>query len=126
MLIAIRNWSYKWLPIIFGCHCRADRSFIYKKRKFPICARCTGELIGIIFAIATYKMFHPSLTYTLIIMIPMLIDGFVQLLTKYESNNTKRVITGMLFGYALVVLYFMSLEMVYNFASNYAMEQKTK
>ena len=41
----------KYLPIIFGCHCRADRSFYCKNKKFPICARCTGELIGIIVSI---------------------------------------------------------------------------
>ena len=39
-------WLYKWLPIVFGCHCRPDRSFYWKGKKFPLCARCTGELAG--------------------------------------------------------------------------------
>lgn len=35
-------------------------------------------------------------------MLPMIADGLVQQFTAYESNNVKRVITGVLFGYALV------------------------
>lgn len=31
----------------------------------------------------------------------MLGDGFLQLLSSYESNNEKRLITGLLFGYAV-------------------------
>ena len=46
-----KKWIYKWFPIIFGCHCRDDRSFYYKGQKFPICARCTGEFVGICFAL---------------------------------------------------------------------------
>jgi len=41
-------------------------------------------------------------------MLPMIIDGLVQRLTSYESNNIKRVITGFLFGYGLVVLFVLS------------------
>ncbi len=65
----------------------------------PICARCTGELIGMIFAIPLFIFvdFPPIWGYALL-AIPMLIDGFVQAFTKYESNNLKRVVTGFLFG----------------------------
>ncbi len=126
MIISIRNWSYKWLPIIFGCHCRSDRSFFYKNRQFPICARCTGELIGMLFAAFTYAIAHTSLKISLIIMIPMLVDGFTQLLTKYESKNIIRVITGILFGYALIVLYIMSLEASFNFGFEFWTNIKTK
>ena len=44
------SWLYKWLPITFGCHCRADRSFFWKGKQLPICARCTGELVGMVAA----------------------------------------------------------------------------
>ncbi len=37
-----------------------------------------------------------------IMMLPMVIDGSIQALTKYESNNFKRLISGTLFGIALV------------------------
>ena len=34
-------------------------------------------------------------------MLPLIIDGFVQLLTKYESTNIRRLITGIIFGIGL-------------------------
>lgn len=88
-----------FLKICFGCHCRADRSFFYKHKQFPICARCTGELIGIIISIPTIILNGVfSFKLTLLMSVPILLDGFLQLKTKYESNNIKRLITGILFG----------------------------
>lgn len=88
-----------FLKICFGCHCRADRSFFYKNKQFPICARCTGELIGIIISIPMIILNGVfSIKLTLLMTIPIIIDGFLQLKTKYESNNIKRLITGILFG----------------------------
>ncbi|WP_334117834.1 DUF2085 domain-containing protein [uncultured Oscillibacter sp.] len=47
MPIKLRRWLWRWLPILFGCHCRPDRSFHFRDgTPFPICARCTGELAG--------------------------------------------------------------------------------
>lgn len=99
------KWMYKWLPIIFGCHCRDDRSFHYKGHKFPICARCTGELIGIIAAIISAPFYIPNYPVLGIMLVPILLDGGLQLWTKYESNNIFRVITGFLAGYGAVGLF---------------------
>ena len=95
-------WAYRWLPIIFGCHCKPERSFILRGRQFPICARCTGELIGMLFALAACFFYQPPLWICIVLMVPMIADGLIQRLTTYESSNIKRVITGALFGYALV------------------------
>lgn len=89
---------YIWLPRIFGCHCRSDRSFHYKGRQFPLCARCTGELVGLIICCILFWFWKPELPLSIILMIPLIIDGFVQLWTKYESTNIRRFITGILFG----------------------------
>lgn len=95
----------KFLRIFFMCHCRADRSFFYKGNQFPICARCTGELIGILFAIPFIFIFkNISWVYIIMLGLPLIIDGTIQLFTKYESNNLKRVITGFLFGIALMFI----------------------
>lgn len=102
------DWMYKWLPIIFGCHCMDSRSFHYKGKKFPICARCTGELIGIFIGILIYIIFKPGWQLSCILLIPMIVDGFIQNLTTYESNNLKRVITGTLFGCGLMCLFIIS------------------
>lgn len=95
----------KFLRIFFMCHCRADRSFFYKGRQFPVCARCTGELIGMIFAIPiAFKVKDLSWLYIILLSLPLILDGFIQLLTKYESNNFKRVVTGFLFGIAFIFI----------------------
>ena len=37
-------------------------------------------------------------------MLPLLLDGFAQKLTSYQSGNLRRLVTGILCGYALVGL----------------------
>ena len=49
----MKKTVYEWLMAVghrAGCHQRADRSFYWKGRKFPLCARCTGVLVGYILA----------------------------------------------------------------------------
>lgn len=45
---------------------------------------------------------YPRFWVVLLLMIPMVFDGFLQLLTKYESGNYRRLFTGILFGVALI------------------------
>lgn len=110
----------KYLPIIFGCHCRDDRSLYFKNKKFPICARCTGEFLGIILSIFFYKFYSINILISIIFILPMLIDGFFQLLTKYESNNIKRLITGILFGYGFFNLILKSIFFTMSLGQYYA------
>jgi len=109
------DWMYKWLPIIFGCHCMDSRSFHYRGKKFPICARCTGELIGIFAGIFIYIILKPDWLISCILLIPMIADGFIQKLTAYESNNLKRVITGIVFGCGIMCLFIISTVKVGSF-----------
>lgn len=102
------KFIYKWLPICFGCHGMPSRSFYIKGKKFPICSRCTGELVGIIISFCFYKVYKFKIITLIIFMIPMILDGGVQLVTNYESNNTKRFLTGFLFGYSLGSLFLRS------------------
>lgn len=93
----------KFLRIFFGCHARPDRSFYFRGKQFPICARCTGELVGMILCIPTLIFWGcPSFGIVLLLMIPLIFDGFLQRLTSYESGNIRRLITGILFGIALI------------------------
>lgn len=104
------GWCYRWLPIFFGCHCKAARSFYYHGKKFPICARCTGQLIGMVMAIIFYKLICPFSIIVLIgLLLPLIIDGTIQKLTAYESTNVRRLWTGVLFGYSLLTLFFHSV-----------------
>ena len=110
MPIKVRLWLWRWLPIVFGCHRRPDRSFHFRDgTPFPICARCTGELAGILTAAITYGFFRPPAAVAAALLLPMLADGFVQLCTTYESGNLRRLVTGGLFGYGLTVLLLASL-----------------
>lgn len=109
------KFLFKYLPIIFGCHTRNDRSFYIKNKKFPICARCTGELIGILFSPLLFNFFKVNIFINLLLMLPLILDGFIQLLTKYESNNSKRLVTGVLFGFALTNLFIISILKTYSF-----------
>ena len=65
-----------------------SRSFHYKGRRFPICARCTGELAGILFALATFPWFRPQLPAVLLLMVPMLLDGGLQMLCAVVATGT--------------------------------------
>lgn len=91
----------KFLRIFFGCHCRPDRSFFWRGKQFPICARCTGELIGILGGIPIIFAYgYAGLPLMALLMAPMVADGLIQLLTSYESTNLRRLLTGILFGIA--------------------------
>ncbi len=115
-------WFYTWLPRIFGCHQKGDRSFHYTRdnieRQFPICARCTGELIGILFSIIICFFYIPPFWVLCVMLLPLIIDGFAQQLTSYMSNNFKRVVTGFIFGYALASLFILSSIFAFEYGIN--------
>lgn len=109
----------RWLPIVFGCHCKKERSFYFHGEPFPICARCSGELIGILLGMFSFPFYHPTPWIAIWLMIPMLLDGFAQALTRYKSVNGLRFITGILFGYALIVLFASSVVAMYQYGRSY-------
>lgn len=96
----------KFLKLFFGCHARPDRSFFWKGKQFPICARCTGELCGMIFSIPIIIFLgYMPLKWCFLMMIPLIVDGTIQLKTSWESNNILRLITGIIFGIAIGFLF---------------------
>lgn len=110
----MRDWIYRWLPIIFGCHCRPERSFFFRGRQLPLCARCTGELLGILAAVGSWWLWRPPVALALVLLVPLVVDGLVQLCTAYESRNYRRLWTGVLFGYSLTALFFLSTAWVFH------------
>jgi len=93
------------LKYMFYCHRIPERSFFFRGRQFPICARCTGILIGYIIGIF-YIIFCNKLGYTfeLLLMVPMLIDGIGQYKGYFVSTNIRRLITGILGGIYFICL----------------------
>lgn len=81
------------------CHRREDRSFKLYGYVFPLCARCTGIMIGFflgLFLINTNHFF--PFPYIIIFIIPLLLDGFSQAFGWRESTNFLRLATGIFFG----------------------------
>ena len=64
-------------------------------------------------ALLTCFFAMPPLWVLLVMRVPLIIDGTVQHCTSYESGNIRRVITGLLFGYALMGLIILSFKAVY-------------
>lgn len=92
----------------------------FKEKQFPICARCSGELLGILLSIFLYKFYKLNILFSFIFILPLLVDGFYQLLTKYESTNIKRLITGILFGYGFFNLFLKSIFFTILIGQHYA------
>ncbi len=84
----------------YMCHQHADRSFFINGNQMPYCARCTGTFLGLAFGllIAAYYRVRIGFVLYLLLLLPLALDGTIQLITPYESNNLMRIITGMLMG----------------------------
>lgn len=92
------------------CHQMPERSFFLGSYQFPLCARCTGIQIGRVLAVLLFPFVLLPLRTALILlpllMLPLPIDGLTQRFTKYRSNNLKRVITGILWGFSTFTFIF--------------------
>ena len=87
------------------CHQRADRSFFWKGKQFPVCARCTGVHIGYL-SLPVFPILASSfgLAISLALIVPAFLDGLLQAFTTYESQNFLRLLTGILAGIGVMSL----------------------
>ena len=86
---------------IVSCHRLPERSFFWKGRKFPLCARCMGIYVGFL-AMPLYVFCSPSWIVGLFLIIPTVFDGMTQAMFGRESTNWLRLTTGVLAGVGLV------------------------
>lgn len=91
---------------MFFCHRLPERSFFYKGKQFPICARCTGILVGYVIGII-FVIFNKNLNNLsmLLLLRPLIIDGTGQFYGKWISNNKRRLVTGILAGIATIYFF---------------------
>ena len=81
------------------CHQKPERSFFYKGKQFPLCARCTGINLGYLaLPLFVFGVIKIPLLWTIIMIIPTYIDGTIQAYFNIESTNSRRFITGLLSG----------------------------
>jgi uncharacterized membrane protein len=85
-----------------SCHRMPERSFFYKGKQFPVCARCTGIYIGYIAVIvfAALRTYFP-LIWSFALIIPSIIDGLTQAYCNRESTNVLRLVSGIMCGVGL-------------------------
>ncbi|WP_461815869.1 DUF2085 domain-containing protein [Faecalimonas sp.] len=84
-----------------GCHQMPERSFFYRGKQFPVCARCTGVFIGQLLSILLFKIGEISNLTAVLFCLIMFMDWFIQYKFNFKSNNIRRLITGFMCGYAL-------------------------
>ncbi|MGD2250343.1 MAG: DUF2085 domain-containing protein [Candidatus Methanofastidiosia archaeon] len=85
------------------CHQRPERSFFLLGYPLAVCARCTFIFIGILAGMVLYPLwFGKGVHYKTVIIfsVPVLVDGFTQVLFR-ESTNATRAATGFLLGIIL-------------------------
>ncbi|MCC2174550.1 DUF2085 domain-containing protein [Oscillospiraceae bacterium CLA-AA-H269] len=88
-----------------GCHQRPDRSFFINGHQFPVCARCTGVLIGQCSALILYRILSLPAVILVSFCAVMFLDWLLQYLDILESTNWRRLITGTFCGYALCTFF---------------------
>jgi len=87
------------------CHRREDRSLNFFRYTMPLCARCTGIIVGFMSFLLLFLLnFVIPQILALVLILPLLIDGFSQLFSFRKSNDVIRLITGALFTPGLLSL----------------------
>jgi len=82
------------------CHQHANRSFFIGGNQMPFCARCVGIFLGLTIGMIIGLFFEVrvGIGLYLLALIPMVLDGGLQLVSSYESTNFIRLLTGLLVG----------------------------
>lgn len=79
---------------VIHCHQRPDRSYFFRGRQLPLCARCLGLLLGV----TLVPLYCRDLRLAATLIIVMLLDGYTQALHLRESRNWLRFLTGIGFS----------------------------
>jgi len=94
--------------LYFFCHGIPERCFTIRGHTFPICARCTGLLIGVaagFFLPATgYLASTVPIGMASLLVAPLLADGLTQLAGLRHSTNALRIVTGAIGGLGLALV----------------------
>ena len=88
------------------CHQIAERSFFINGNEMPFCSRDTGLFIGLVigFGALLFVRYKINPILAVVGLVPLGIDGGLQLVTSYESNNPLRLITGIVAGVACAMI----------------------
>lgn len=88
-----------------GCHQLPERSFFYRGKQFPVCARCTGVTVGQLAALIAGCFGTIPLRFSAMLLALMGIDWGIQEIGLCPSTNRRRFITGVAGGFGLFSIY---------------------
>lgn len=97
-----------------GCHQMPERSFFVRGYQFPVCARCTGVIISAFLAVIIFTKKRIPIRTCFLMSSVMLIDWGLQYLEIKESNNRRRLITGLIGGLGWSTLHLYFYRFIYN------------
>lgn len=106
--ITVNNKKYdRWKKLMeigerTGCHQIPERSLSICGYQFPVCARCTGVMIGYVAAVPLYFWLGFRRVAVAAGCLAMFTDWCVQRLKICESTNLRRMITGIVGGYGIM------------------------
>jgi uncharacterized membrane protein len=88
------------------CHQIKERSYFLNDNQMPFCARDLGLFMGLAggFGLVAFYRFRLNPILLMLGLVPMGLDGGIQLVTDYESNNPLRLMTGIIAGVALSLI----------------------
>lgn len=95
-----------------GCHQMPERSLFIRGKQFPICARCTGVLIGKTIAYSLFFVCRLPLRLCMIGCAMMFCDWFVQYIGLCASTNFRRLVTGIIGGGSLATINCMAVKYI--------------
>ena len=111
------TWPYAIGALV--CHQLPGRSFSIAENQLPVCERCLAVELGMTAALAAAAIIAPRggfvgalsaflpgrlrsragvLVVGVALMLPMVLDGGLQLATPYVSATPQRLLTGFLYG----------------------------
>ncbi len=97
----VKRTKIEWVT----CHRKPERSFFWRGKQFPVCARCTGFYLGYLtFPIFTFSIWNLNLLWSILLTLPAIIDGLTQAYFNRESNNWLRLFIGIFSGIGLMSL----------------------
>lgn len=92
-----------------------ERSFFYKKKQFPVCARCSGTFIGHLVAILLFLTKRQmSFKNSCFFIGIMGVDWGIQEIGIKKSTNIRRLVTGFCGGLGLFNIYGLLLRKIMN------------
>ncbi len=80
----------------------ASHSYYLNGNQMPFCARCTAIFFGLVIGMIVAIFLNPRINLLILVMglLPMMIDGGLQIVSSYQSTNPLRLATGLLAGIA--------------------------